>query len=314
MTPTSINIGLSGEYQFEITKADGSIESTGWMKNLVLDSGLDRLGNGPSSGLSGPVYYARVGTGTSTPTTSQTSLDSQLASQAATNSAAQSTVNSGAPNYTTTHVFKYSFAQGAVVGNISEVGVGWTAAAAGTLFSRSRIVDSSNNPTTLTIVALDQFTVYYRLQVTPSLIDVNGSVVIGGTTYNYLSRVASVGNFAGTPSIFTDNSVSMLNTGSMGSYSGTTTSTIGANTAQPTNTTFESPTVTSPTSYVPGSFYKDINFSWSISQAVYGGGLKTLDIYSSGGWCHFQYSFTPVIPKTNSNVLALTFRYSWNRS
>ena len=119
MTTTSnLQAGVRGEYRLVVNTPQGE-RDTGWFDNLILDQGLDFLGMDVY-----PVYYASIGTGTAPPDVSQTSLSAHTAYATVNNSGMSTVVNLGAPSYASQHTFSYTFAQGAVVGNMTEVGVG----------------------------------------------------------------------------------------------------------------------------------------------------------------------------------------------
>lgn len=304
----NIGAGISGEYRLVVTKPDGTVSTdTGWFKNLIVNQGLDRIGNG---GLNPIFNYCRVGTGNSTPAVTQTSLDAQIAASNAIG-AATSNTNEGAPLYRTTLVNTCVFPQGSVIGNITEVGIGW-ATTGTTLFSRALILDNLGFPTSITLVAIDQLTVYYRVRIVPPLTDFSGSVTISGTPYNYTSRVASVGSFGNIQYLFTYDYFSSPGTSS--TYAAGAT--LGAITAfGPTGTQSGTAGSVSNGSYTNGNYYKDSNWSWSITQGLATGGIQAIrfswgQTYQPFG---FQVRFDTPIPKTNTNVLTLTMRFTWFR-
>ena len=309
MTDNVINFssGIAGEYRMVVTKPDGSTFDTGWFDNLIVNQGLDRLGNG---GLNPIFNYCRVGTGNSVPTVTQTQLDAQIAFSN-TIGAATSTSNSGSPLYQTTLINTCVFPQGAVVGTIAEVGIGW-ATTGTTLFSRALILDNLGSPTTITLVAIDQLTVYYRVRIVPPLTDFSGSVLISSTNYNYTTRVAQVASFGTNQYMFTYDYFSSPGaslTYGAGSALGAITSS-GPTGAQ----TGTAGTVVNG-SYTIGNYYKDSTWSWSISQGLATGGIQAIrftwgSIYQT---FTFQLRFDNVIPKTNTNVLTLIMRFTWYR-
>ncbi len=307
----NLSTGVSGEYRLVINRPDGSQEDTGWFPNLILDQGLDRLGNSAS----GPIIrYAHVGSGTTTPNAAQTSLTTFVASADSNpTNYAESCVNEGSPTYAALHTWRYIFAQGAVVGNITEIGVGWSTSGA-TLFSRALILDGTGSPTTITLVAIDQLTVYYRLRVAPTLTDLTGVVDIGGTNYNYTVRVASAGNFANTQFMFNSSS-NFSNADSNGIYPYPATSVLGSITGTPSGTVGVNGTATTA-AYTPGTYYRDSTFNLSISQGNTAGGIGALRLVwpTSYSVMLFQVGFSPAIPKDNTKTFSITMRHSWARA
>lgn len=319
MSHLNLTTGISGEYKLVINRADGTIEETNWFSNIILDTGMDRMGLTTAN--IWVLQYARVGTGNSTPVATQTSLDAQIAASNQNGTAPATSpviVNEGAPLYRTTQTHSFAFNQGAVVGNISEIGVGW--ATTGTsLFSRALILDNLGSPTTITLVALDQLTVYYRIRLVPQVTDTTGSVTISSTPYTYTARVANVGSFGNFSNLFRGPVQDVL--GSLTTPYGpdSTThsagSTLGAVTSVPTLQSGAAPTVAFGT-YSNGSFFRDDIFTWSITQGNATGGIQciTLAYVSAGGsYIRYQYRFDTVIPKTSTNTLTLTVRISWAR-
>lgn len=307
----SFNLQLAGEYKIVVNRADGTVYETDWFKNIILDQGLDRMGNGSSS----VIGYAQVGTGTTAPDPLQTSLVSPVAGSALQSSANGGISNSGSPNYETTYTWFFTFSQGSVVGNITEVGVGWSSSGS-TLFSRALILDNLGSPTSITIVALDQLTVYYRLKIIPPLSDVSGSVTIGGTPYTYTARVANVGSFANATWTFwtaqASQTGSLIQLDNAATYS--SSSVLGAITGTPTSSSGTATTTITAGSYTPGSFTREHTCTWSISQGNATGGIGAILLeYNYNASMDFQYKFDTPIPKDNTKVLSLTASISWNR-
>jgi hypothetical protein len=324
MNSLTFKTHLAGEYKFVVTHSDGTSEETGWSPNIILNSGLDKLGVLPT-GTSYILLYARVGTGTSTPIGTQVQLDAQIAVSASSTTAV-SVVNEGAPLYRTLHTLSYAFAQGAVVGNITEVGIGW-AATGSTLFSRALIVDNTGSPTTITLVALDQLTVFYRLRVIPPLADYTGSVTIGATVYNYTARVCNVATFATVSYAFSPGALSASGTITqpiatpgygIGSFPAGTSLAPITGFPSGTNTSNTSGNVSvTPGTYTNGAFFRDDVWSWSITGGNAVGGIQIITLaYLQAGSSNliFQYRFDTPIPKTNTQVLSLPVRISWARA
>lgn len=175
-----MNTTLSGEYQIQVHRHDQLVHDLRF-KNLILNQGRDLLG---LAGLDSNDFlaYAQIGTGTSTPIPTQTQLDAFVG--AAARSSAGSWVAGTAPDYKFSITFTYTFAKGAVIGNMSEVGVGRTSST-GNLFSRARIVDAGGNPTTIAVQAIDRVTVFYTLYLLPDTTNVTSLVTLDGVAYPY---------------------------------------------------------------------------------------------------------------------------------
>ena len=312
MININTKVALSGEYRLVINRGGLEID-TGWFKNLILNQGLDQLGTASASVLYG---YARVGTGTTPPAAGQTVLDNQIA-YSQVGPADTTIVNAGSPNYTTLTTYKYVFSQGDVVGNISEVGVGWATTGA-TLFSRALIVDGIGNPTTITLTSIDQLTIYYRLNASQPTTDTTSSVTISSTSYPYTIRTAQAASFCniGATFYYADAFTKLNSTGvvvygsdaTLGAISGTLSGTIIGSSG--TGFTFTFPT------YTPGTYYRDSTFSIApgYCNAVGGIGGITLAWGSYSSSLQNQIVFSTPIPKTNTQVLTLTQRFTWARA
>lgn len=316
MSNVTFGTALSGEYRVVVKSSNGMERDTGWFPNLILDQGLNRMATTYNM-----LQYASVGTGTTPVSASQISLVTPIAYTGipGANPVQRrfvSAVNSGAPDYSTQHTWEYTFIQGTVSGNISEVGVGSTNSA-NNLFSRALILDTLGNPTTISITTLDQLIIYYRVTVKPPIVDGTGSVVLGGITYNYTTRLLKADTFAVSPfymedfnylTFFYNSQVFGPNTSLVPITSvtlpGTSASAVTASTAGST----------SPT-YVPGTFYRDWIFRHGPTLGNSVGGIKGIKINSGGPYesACYQVVFDTPIPKNDTNALVLTFRYSWGR-
>lgn len=306
---------ISGEYNLVVKKPDGTTEESGWFKNIILDSGLDLMGWSNNTSI---IDCVRVGTGNSTPIASQTQLDAEIAHVSGGPSFhSESVVNAGAPTYATTWQFSWAFSQGAVVGNIQEIGVGYDTLP---LFSRALILDPVGNPTSITLTSIDQLIVYYRITMFPPMVDGSGTVNLGSVDYAYQSRVWNAPNMY-MDTYFFANSNGLTSPGmsyafappaalvahDVYGYMGPNRLSvpgyldINADGIQP--------------AYVPGTFHKDwvFNFGPSVGNDPNGVGIQGLQ-FGGGQYNIYQVYFPTPIPKTNTRTLSLTFRFSWARA
>lgn len=317
----NLHTSLQGEYRLVINRQDGSQQDTGWFPNLILNQGLDRLGLGTSPYYS-IIRYAHVGSGTTAPAATQTGLvtfvaaaDNSYRALGFTGDAAESASNEGAPGYGAVHTWKFAFAQGAVVGNITEIGVGWDASG-NTLFSRALILDSGGSPTTITLVNIDQLTVYYRIRAVPVLTDASGTIDISGTTYSYTIRAANVASFAAAnTSLFGGSGYfSSVGTSPIGATVYPATSTLGTVTGAPSGTPYGVTSVTQG-SYTTGNYYRDATFNWDINSGNAPGGIGAIKFnFGVFNDMQFQMSLSPAIPKDNVKTFSIVMRHSWARA
>jgi hypothetical protein len=300
----SCHVGLKGFYKIEAKQPDGTVRMLAdWFDNLITDIGLNRLGTGPI------VSACRVGTGTAQPAVTDTDLQAPLASTSTVSAA--NTAQSTAPYYTTV-TWTCTFAQGAVVGNISEVGVGW-ATSGSTLWSRARIKDGGGVDTTITVTAIEQLTVSYQLRWVVPTADVTGSTTIGGVATNWTLRAGTATNGVwGREGV---NGSWFYQTGVLGSspmgrcwmYDGA----ISAVTAAPSGSQSAAVSITTNT-YTNNSLYKDAIANFPIGAITATSSTRSAYFDSThGAW---QIEFTPPIAKDNTKTLALTFRLSWGRT
>lgn len=137
-----INMCVGAEFKLIVRKAcDDSIScETPYFKNLVLNTGLDRMSVGTW------IDRCCVGAGNSTPTITQTALDSFIGSSTTKQSTVYGIVTTSPCYYFMRATWRFD--KGVATGNLSEVGLGWANA---NLWNRSLIKDINGNPTTITI-------------------------------------------------------------------------------------------------------------------------------------------------------------------
>jgi len=299
---------VEGCFKIEAVKSDGSERILAdWFPNLILNSGLDRIGAG-----SDWVNYCQVGTGNSTPIETQTALDISFASS---NSYYTDAVgNSGASPWYTYRKRVYQFTAGTTSGEgLQEIGVGW-GATGDTLFNRALILDVRGNPTTVIVLDDETLKVTYLFKRYISEVDTTGTLSINETynytgdtisTYNWIGRVAYMGNTDWWPAIFYAKSA--YSTLQVRTYTGL----IGILSSAPT---VESGTATSTeiiSSYVPGSYTTTWRYDWSTAQGNASGGIKSMLVTIGGGV--YQIEFDPVIAKASTDTMSLTFQCTWGR-
>lgn len=279
-------------------------------ENLILDSGLNRLGSNQSI-----FDGACVGTGTTAPANSQTSLANMLrvttTQQARTELAGSTT----APYYAEGRII-YRFAAGTAAGNLSEVGLGWGAnAGANTmagLWCRALIKDSEGNPTTITVLSDEVLDIVYTLQLHPPTSDVTGTFNLSGVAYQYTLRPAFV-NGRSYPSYW--GLVAILY--GITSHGATAfTGSIGSVTSGPSGTAGYNIVLTKQT-YVNNSNRLVFNINADLNTANLAGGIRSMLIDLAGNCWQAEFSRVSdgsAIPKNNTNVLTIPFWVSWDRT
>lgn len=298
--------GIAGRYKLDAIRPDGSVrEVIDWFDNVITDNGLNLINVAPGNGtlsVNVPFPWCLVGTGTTPAATTDTQLVGFVAGQSAANSFNHTFVeeSGSTPAYWTVTV-TYTFATGAVVGNMAEVGVGGAITNAN-LFSRALIVDGTGSPTTITVLSDEQLRVTYELRSYIDKTDKTGIMTISGVDYNLTYRPAQISTAA-----------KISNTLSVGGntlgqvYS---TNVLGTVYQLPAGTGI-SPTTLTPGTYTTNNYYRDYTYFWDINAANFAGGIGAIvPIWSQGKW---QVKFSPKIPKDGTKKLTLNFRISWGR-
>lgn len=295
----SLPVHFEGRYVMEAVRPDGRRRPLASFKNLILNAGLDRIAANTDW-----IQACQVGTGTNAAANGDTALQTWLAGTT-TQNADNLSVQSSAPYYSE-RARTFRFSQGAAAGNLTEVGIGWAVNAGSFLFSRARIVDGSNNPTTVTVLS-DEFldvTYIFRSYVNPS--DITGTVAItgvGSIDYTIRAAQANATTYNNPPT-----SAVAIAGGGVVAYDGA----IGSITSFPSGNS-STATTNVGQSYTNGTYYRDLLTTFGLTQGNFpgAGGIKSVLVpLQLGG---FQIEFATRINKTSSQTLALTFRNAWAR-
>lgn len=304
MSNVHANLGLAGYFKLDVVSADaegnpipGTERSSGWFQNLITNTGMDMLG--------GADWIRRcfIGTGNTEPQFTDTALAAQTAF-------ANGGTSNGPVDNTekwTSLIGTYVFAQGAVVGNMQEIGIGNTS---NQLFSRALIRDGAGNPTTLTVTAIDILTVTYQLRLYRPADDIVTTITNSGVTYTVTSRTArqmtgaSLGDWESYGSPFSAYPRQMYTySGNIGTVDGAPASQSGSRTES-----------TTEEAYVPGTYYRQATFNFSTTEGNAAGGIRSVINGVNGPEPVFvQAQFDPPIAKDSTKTLAITMRISWAR-
>lgn len=168
--------------------------------NLITDEGMDRMGTTSSY-----LGYCHVGAGTAEPEVTDIQLASRLGWTGTTYQADSMDGSTEVEMRTASTVWGsrtkyYQFPQGAVVGNVTEIGVSGfpQEGASYPLFSRTLIKDTEGNPTSVTVLESEYLYVAYTLTVYIDATDVTGTFVFDGDTYNYTSGLYRTAGYTGS--------------------------------------------------------------------------------------------------------------------
>jgi hypothetical protein len=287
---------MSGRFKFTAIRPDGRERPlTGWVPNLILDTGLNLLGT------TAMLSRCHVGTSNTAANVAQTAL---LGWVAASNSQQENvTYQQSTAPYFGTRVIRYRFNQGVATGNLNEVGVG-SETTNTNMWSRAVIVDEFAVPTTITVLSDEVLDVTYELRLYPPLVDGSGTISISGTNYDVTWRAAAVTNIQWSQWI--GSSVSFSPQGSNYTvYSGLMNASI---TGTPSGTSSSQTPVN--VAYSNNSLQRDGTVSYGLNEGNVGG-IKSSYSHTTLG--AFQFQFNNVIPKDNTKTLTLTHRISWSR-
>lgn len=327
----NINVGIRGQYKIVVSRGGDTVADTDWFDNVILDQGLHRMGQGGSSGAK-CITHIHLGTSNTAPSTSQTGMlqfltAQQVQSVATGGATADSTVFSS-NNNTITMTWKAPFAQGAVIGDIAEVGSAW-AASGETAFSRARIKSRTGEDTTITVTSIDTVTAYYRLIVHPPLGDVTGTLTIDGAPYPYTLRAAAINSaWMQIRTLSSNNNTTFSGTSwthpsQITAYgSGSTLGTVlqtpggGGGTAA-ANATDVGNTYFGAVGSYTNNFTRDYKFGFDPTRGNAPGGIQSLSMVfanqDGGTTMQYQMRFDTPVPKTSTSYFTITLRVQWAR-
>lgn len=301
---------MSGHFTIEKLKvaADGEVIEASRTKvaefdNIVLDSGVNRIGTATDW-----LNACQLGTGTATPLATDTGLASFLGGT----TSVQATVvgAQGSAPFFGWHRRTYRFAAGVATGNLTEVGVGWSAAAGANLYSRALILDAALQPTVITKAADEVLDVTYEARLHPPTVDATGNLtIVGSGTHAFVTRAANVtdvsqwglsdsagGIFSSAPAV---NQV----------YAGA----IGGVTTQPSGTSSGASSAVNA-AYANNSLQRAGSITFGLNEGNVGGIRSMLVRYGTVGRLGtFQTEFTPVINKTAAMTLVINTLHTWAR-
>ena len=287
----NLGFNMKGSYTLRILRK-GRVVTERSFDNIITNGGLERLMNGAGAALT----TCYVGTGTSAPAVGNTTLATPLASTSGGTGA--TTANAGTAPYKNTYTRLFEFPLGAVVGNVTEIGVGWGSG----LFSRALVLDGGGSPTALTVTATDILQVTYKIEQTPSVTSTTGSFLLNGASLGYTARIINV-----TQNAFSNMATNgyMSSNFTAGVYE---TGTLAAITdAYPTGAVAGASTATA--AYTSGTYERSATISVALANGNFAGGIGSMVVIVGGGWTYHIVFASPIM-KTASQTLSLGVKYS----
>jgi hypothetical protein len=302
----AINFGITqqaaGYISAQVLNANGEVvRSIPEFKNLITDGGLDSLMGGAS--LADLSTYVKVGTGAGTPAPSDSTLSGGIARVAS--SARVGAFQTAAAPYYFEMTATYLFALGAVVATITCIGVGPNNDNT-SVRAWSQLKDSSNMPTTLTILAGEQLSVTYKLRLYAPAFSSSSSVTIGGDasyTYTIYAAQFGAGKFGTTSTGVVQVMPGII--GALGYTSFTAPANIFGSAAFGAKVATNA--VATLGSYTAGTFTRSFSSFWATTDNP-ANGVKGFEIGgASSAYPLYYVILSGQIPKNSGNTLSCTF-------
>lgn len=306
-------MGVKGAFHIQVRHADGTMTDHGTHKNRVVNQGLDAMGGVVPSGstsLDALNDGIAVGTGNTAPAAGQTSLVAPLA--VTSSGGTQTVATQSAAPFANIWTCTYTFAVGAVVGNIAEVGMVLSTnlplAANGPLFSRALImIDGS--PGTITLLSTDQLLVTYTMAY---ILETAGSGTVNVTTdgtpvaVNYTFQPCNLG--FGSGGALAGNYMAPVQFENQGA---------GTTTAWWTNTAFVATTANGSTvntassatngAYTAGSYTRSFNFHWNTGVTIAARTMCNITLTPM----QFQILFASPISLSSTQTMDFNVQLTW---
>lgn len=305
--PVSLSASLEGWFTLSAIKNGEVVRShrfkegktTTPFKNLILNQGLDRLGDA-----TGPYRFFMVGTGTTPPDVVNTELVDPVGGSVQGSRVAQTA--GVLPDYYYTETIQGTSSIGQFGNsNLTEIRVGGQST--GEAYSRALIVDSVGNPTAFPISDEEQLQMSYELRLYPPLTDANFTVDVSGsrdcvvralgvnsTQYWRMPQPQSGGSMYGQAS------GSQMYVGGLGALTDAT----------PQGGIVSGNPVPQVSAYVPGSYKRHTRFMWGTTLA----NSPSMETHRVLFGCSlFQVSYDPPLAKTNEQTMFLDYELSWAR-
>lgn len=288
---------LAGRLRLVAIKPDGTERVLAdWFDNLILNTGLDRIGASANA-----ITYARVGSGSTPPEVTDLNLQSPVASTTTVQGAVLSGNTSSAPYYGWSRK-TFRFNTGVAAGVLSEIGIGW-GTASGQLFSRALIKNSSGDQISITVLSDEALDVTYELRLYAPTDDVPYTVTIGGIEHTGVVRASRASSSDWQPSAVFGTSYTPQVTAHSGS--------IGTILQSPSGTFASGSVVLAP--YTAGNYYRDFTATFDLNVANFGaGGVRAFDSRTAETGS-FQFSVSPALLKDANKIMSITLRMSWSR-
>lgn len=311
--------GVAGYHQGWLFKADAfgneipgtRREAWPYQKNLVLDTGLDYIGDSNNY-----ASVCKIGSGTSEPAPEDANLDQWVAN--ANSDFGHARGNNSAELYAWSRR-TFRFNAGVATGNLNELGFAPDTSA--DLFSRSLIKDSSGNPITITKEPDEILDVMYELRWYAPQTDATGTCMIGDDEHDFIIRPSNVGATAAGSS-----GTSPTGWGGAGALGWTQygmqtvrgatafAGDIGTPLQRPASfiSSGNSRDRLSAQPYVANSYKREYRMSFGVDHGNDPAGIRSLE-YAAGP-ASFQMQLDPPAMKTSDYTFRFDVEISWGRA
>lgn len=279
-------------------------------KNLIVDAGLDGIGNGVR--LTNLISYMGVGTDNTTPAAAQTSLLAPLGARSNSNGGfADSVAYNGTGSVYWQVTRTRVIAAGVATGNLTEFGF-FSGLTGGTMWMRQLFL-SGGTPTTVTKAADQELRVTYTWRIYIQTTTSVTSISIGGVSTDCTVRAMDVDNDAywgSTGCVMYLGFWAGLNQNARAYESDTFPTTTGgdfdASPAEASSLTYST--------YSNGNFYRDATLTFEPSVANFTTGIGSVAFTP---WSSFSralgMTFSPKVAKDNTYRFTQVIRVTWAR-
>lgn len=156
--------------------------------NLIVDGGLDLLGDPSEPSWTTIFLYMQLGTGTTAPTISDSALQAPVGTLQSGSSAVSSLVGGETGICYVSTMRDFTFAAGTIDGvPLAEIGL-FSSISGNPMWARTIIKDEMGTPTTIPLLDYEILIVTYEARIYIEETDVSGTFFVGSDEYNYTLR------------------------------------------------------------------------------------------------------------------------------
>lgn len=289
---------------WQVIGVDGKVRLSGApFDNLVVDQGLNTLA-ASDEGFNYLDFgsHIRFGVGSAEPLPTDTALSSPVG---ANNTAGSLLTNAySSDNTHLIHTRRYQTAAGAVVGNLTELGL-WVSTVGG-MVTHALFRNEAGDPITVTVLAGEQIIVDYELRYYFTQVDKTLTRTLGGvsTAITWRAMTGPSGSIAAFGFVGRYGASRYQYTGGIGNP-GDFSSPSGGSQITASTHRFEG-------SYVQGSFYRKAVIVLPPNVPVIANGIGAVGAPGMAP-CGVKIGFVPPLKKTALQTLEITVDWQWSR-